>query len=802
MFRNGHHEPNCCKAGGNAFSLSFVVILLTGLLATACKPERQAISPTEVFPASSAARTAIVDDFEATSSAWVAGTWPYFSDSSAMSANLSKDHVTRGKQSLQLSFNAGSQPKAIYTLDRELQLGASTTLALDVYNGTGAARAIAIAMRNGDDRQWQESRPITLKPGANAVQFSLSERNFKTAGVNWEYTATVTQTNAVHELALILFPVNAGSVYVDKLIAVRAAPPNQTAAPAHAKSTYVALRAPSTSLAQYDLLELDIDTDQSVDNPFDPDQMAIDLSFTASSGERVNVPAFFYQGFDAATQQPIWPQSWKARFTPTLEGSWSVQATLKTSTETLQSEPIQFEVTPAVSRGFVRVSSENKHYLGFDNGEGYFPVGLNLGWGHADPLQDYRRWLDALQANHADVTRIWMSSWAFGIEWTDSGLGRYKLDKAWQLDQVMQMAQARGINVILVLLNHGAFNIRVNPEWASNPYNAEHGGPCKEPVDFATNADAQKLFQKRLRYIAARWGYATNLLAWEWWNEVDLTPIGELNVLRPWLDVMTPYLRSVDPYHHLVTISYASVTDPRTIDLPEIDVLQHHEYNSTDPRSSIPQAYGRMTSLGTRPATKPSLYTEFGATSSTEQPTRYDSEGLQFHAGLWASTFSGFSNAAMYWWWDSYIEPNQYWYHLKGLSDFLAGENLSRLSVTTTQVNTTTVQAMALAGTDHALVWLSNSQYSVDAAEEDYRQASLFHGVKEADWHFTLQERRNASVTLNAMQDGQYRVEWFDTRDNTKLASATAQAIKGRVTIVAPAFTKDVAAKLTRILAP
>ena len=615
--------------------LSFMVALLAATMTGACKANNTPTQPTVAFAPSSSARTALLDDFEDTSSGWVAGTWPSFSDSSATNVSPSQAHVTHGSQSLQLSFGLGSQPKAIFTLDRELKLGQSEALALDVYND-GAASAIAIAMRNGEDRQWQESKPMILKPGANAVQFSLTGRNFKTAGVNWEYTTTVTQTDAVHEVALILYPTKAGSVYVDKLLAVRTAQAMQTAASAHTGSPYVALRAPYASLAQYDLLELDIDTDQSVDNPFDPDQIAIDLTFTASTGEQFSVPAFFYQGFDPNTQQPIWPQSWKARFTPTLEGSWTARATLKTPRVTLQSDPIQFEVTPAVSRGFVRVSSENKRYLGFDNGESYFPVGLNLGWGHDDPLQDYRRWLDELQANDADVTRIWMSSWAFGIEWTDSGLGRYKLDKAWQLDQVMQMAQARGINVILVLINHGAFNIRVNPEWASNPYNAEHGGPCKEPVDFATNPEAQKLFQKRLRYIAARWGYATNLLAWEWWNEVDLTPIGELNILRPWLDTMTPYLRSVDPYHHLTTISYASVTDPRTIDLPEIDVLQHHEYNSTDPRSSIPKAYGRMTSLGTHPATKPFLYTEFGATSSTEQPTRYDSEGVQFHTGLWA----------------------------------------------------------------------------------------------------------------------------------------------------------------------
>jgi hypothetical protein len=152
----------------------------------------------------------------------------------------------------------------------------------------------------------------------------------------------------------------------------------------------------------------------------------------------------------------------------------------------------------------------------------------------------------------------------------------------------------------------------------------------------------------------------------------------------------------------------------------------------------------------------------------------------------------------MYWWWDSYIEPNQYWYHLKGLSDFLAGEDMARLSVTTTQVSTSTVQAMALAGGDRALVWLSNTQYSVVQAQDDYRQATMFNGVKDADWRFTLQERRDASVTLSGMPAGEYRVEWFDTRSGERLAVATVQASNGSVTITAPPFQRDLAARLIR----
>ena len=281
---------------------------------------------------------------------------------------------------------------------------------------------------------------------------------------------------------------------------------------------------------------------------------------------------------------------------------------------------------------------------------------------------------------------------------------------------------------------------------------------------------------------------------------MDLTPLGEPNVLRPWVKTMTAYLRSVDPYQHLTSISYANTADPRILNISEIDLWQRHLYSALDPRISIPKAYSELTGYGAQPATKPILFTEFGVTSNPEQPTRFDSEGIHFHNGLWASTFSGFASAAMYWWWDSYIEPNDYWYHLKGLGDFLAGEDMAQLSITATQVNTSTVQAMALAGGDHALVWLRNAQYSVDQAENEYRQATLFNGVKDADWHFTLQERKDATVTLSGMPAGRYRVEWFDTRSGQRLIQATLQATSGAggVTIIAPPFQRDLAAKLLR----
>ncbi|MCL4504716.1 MAG: cellulase family glycosylhydrolase [Chloroflexi bacterium] len=777
---------------------AFLLLILT-LLSACSPPPALTVSPA---PMPVIGNVLVIDDFENPVTSWAPGTWPDFHDSSATRVVISEQHASRGSHALQMLFDEGNQPKAIFHLDRRLDISGTQTVAFDLYNEDGAARAVGIALRSGAEQQWQESRPAPVKPGENAVQFDLGASAYKTAATNWQYSATLQALNDVRQLAIVVYPNKSGSVYLDKLLATRAVESAQAkAAPLNTDSSspYISLSAEAQNIDQDGRLDLDISTNVQVDNPFDPDQIAIDIHLNSPTGKPITIPAFFTQDFRPATHEPIWPQTWKARFTPTEEGTWTAHATLKAGTTNLTSQAINFAVAPAVSRGFVRVSASNPRYLAFDNGESFFPVGINLGWGHDDPLKDYERWFDALQQNGSNVARIWMASWSFGIEWSDSGLGRYRLDRAWLLDQVMQMAEQRGIYIILVLINHGAFNVTVNPEWDKNPYNAALGGPCQTPADFATNPQAIKLFKQRLRYIAARWSYSPNLLAWEWWNEVNFTPLADPNLLKPWLAEMTPYLHSVDPYHHLTSISYSDTMDPRISSLPELDTIQQHMYSSLDPRNSMPNAYTKLSVDGITKPNKPALFTEFGLDASGEHPTKFDIEGVQFHNGLWASTFSGFASAAMYWWWDSYIEPNNYWYHLKGLAGFLADQDVSSLKPAAAEVYTTTAQASALKRDDRALVWLRNSQYTVDAAISAHRNDLFFKGIKEENWRYELQTRSAVTVTLTGMQVGDYRVAWYDTRTAMMLSSSTTRTNDGNLVMTAPPFDRDIAARILRL---
>jgi hypothetical protein len=540
--------------------------------------------------------------------------------------------------------------------------------------------------------------------------------------------------------------------------------------------------------AQYELVEFDLASTIRVKNPYDPAQIDLVVHYTAPDGSQFSVPAFWYGDYDVQTNNPCGQAGWKARFTPTQAGEWTAQAEI--INRGVKSEPLTFPVAAAPGKGFVRVHPQNPRYFAFDDGTTFFPVGLNIGWWQTNALQDYARWMDRLSANGGNLIRVWMASWSFGIEWQFQDLGDYQ---AWLLDQVFQMAQARGIYIDLVLLNHGAFSVDVNPEWTNNPYNAKNGGPCANPSCFVTDPAARQLFQRRLRYIAARWGYATNLFAWEWWNEANLTHIPN-DQLAAWIKEMTPVLRQYDPYRHLVTISFAGIFAPEVFKLAEIDFAQHHEYSTQDPMESFPDLSDWESTI--YPG-KPLLFGEFGYSAGVEDVGSVDQWGIHLHNGLWAAAFSGFASTAMYWWWDSYIEPLDLWSQYGGLANFLEGQDLAALrQVYKARLSANSARLMVLQNEHHLLAWIRNVQFDAQLLEPAYQMEVREQKTPETLWKYALPAIHDLQLTLAGLEDGSYRARWYSPETGQWLEEQTIQVQNGTATLAVPEFTTDLALKV------
>jgi hypothetical protein len=549
----------------------------------------------------------------------------------------------------------------------------------------------------------------------------------------------------------------------------------------------------------YEQLELEIQTDIVPANPFDPQELDIRVKFTCDSGTTVDIGAFWYQEYDARGVRPVGEPGWRARFTPTETGSWTAVA--QVPDRGLQSAPLTFRVLPSDKPGFVRVHPQNPSYFAFDNGDFFFPIGLNMAWwsGAGDALTDYRKWMNPFAANGGNAIRVWMAEWSFGLEWNDTPLGDYtnRLRRAWLLDQIFDMAEERDIYVVLVLLNCADFNDWQTNGWSGNPYNAAQGGPLDSPEQFVTDPTARALLQRRLNYIVNRWGYATHLLAWEWWNEVNLAPFSD-EMLMPWLQEMTAYLRARDVNRHLTTNSYAIRDISPIWNLPELDIIQKHEYAhqiSSADRDLAERAASDLARLAASAPPKPILLGEFGY-GTEGYGNDVDKTGIHLHNGIWATTFVGYAGSGMYWFWDVYIEAYQSWRHFRGLDRFLADVDLTRyqpfspLDITGPGGAPGEAVGLGLRG-DDILIWLRSDAYTVQAAVAAWEGAGSPSGFS-----YSPPLVKGQAITLQDMRDGVYTINWFDPQSAAWLEAAEVTAQGGRLSIPIPDFRRDLAARI------
>ncbi len=382
----------------------------------------------------------------------------------------------------------------------------------------------------------------------------------------------------------------------------------------------------------------------------------------------------------------------------------------------------------SAGHGFLRVSPRDARYLAYDDGTPYFAIGENVGWYDQRGTFAYDDWLDRLARQGATWVRVWMPSWAMGIEWSDTGLGDYtnRLDRAWQLDHVLKAAARRGIAVQLVLQNHGAFSTTANSEWADNPYNAANGGPLASPAQFFTDATAADLFRRRVRYVVARYGASTNLLAWELWNEADLTDGYDPVASTAWHRAMADYVRAVDPARHLVTSSFAIfVNDPQVWSGAGLDLTQLHFYSRNPGLVLLPDLADDvllLSSARARDYGRPVLFSELGvASSGPEETVEWDPDGIGVHDGLWAGAFGGGMGTAMPWWWDSITaaDPTRYYPMFGSVARFLRDVAFDRAGFVARDATVTggagrRVRAHELAGPHQALLWVKDHDVRYD----------------------------------------------------------------------------------------
>lgn len=427
---------------------------------------------------------------------------------------------------------------------------------------------------------------------------------------------------------------------------------------------------PLTAGQTWQRIEFRITGVPSVTNPFDADAFQLTGVFELPSGKTVQVPAFWHQDYQRRLSggnevlSAVGSGEWRLRFTPPEPGNYSV--TVSAGTNGLPygfPAATNFTVVGSVPArsGYVRVNA-GKQYFETGDGQALPLIGANVCWHGSRGTYDYDDWFAAMQTAGENYARLWMCPWAFGLETDATSLNRYHLGRAWQLDYVLQLAEQRGIYLELCLDYHGMFAVEPdywggNNYWPKNPYNVTNSGPCAVQNAFFTNATAQAIYQKRLRYLVARYGYSPNLLAWQFFNEIDnvYSVLNATNVAA-WHATMGNWMQTNDPFKHLLTTSFTSAEPhPEMWSLPQMDYVCLHSYGAARPANAfnttvqdLRQKYG-----------KPVLIDEYG-TSWQGWNKAADPYLRGVRQGVWGGALSGSVGTSMSWWWENLHSENVY----------------------------------------------------------------------------------------------------------------------------------------------
>ncbi len=438
----------------------------------------------------------------------------------------------------------------------------------------------------------------------------------------------------------------------------------------------------------YGMLTTSLALDHQADNPYDPEEVAVDVLVSDPEGSERRWPAY-WDG-----------EGWAWRYRPQQTGEHVAEVLLNDEPAT----SFVFHVEPSDDPGPVTPDG-----WGFRHADGtpFVPIGLNLGWSAGGGTADYDRWFGQLADHGGTFARIWFTHFTDqDPEWTE--LGSMDETDAANIDTIMDLALEHGIQLMPVLWQHSELEASMWSSWDGNPYNEANGGPCAASACFFEDATALAYQNLYLRYVIARWGAHPAVAAWEVMNELDGIVGVESDVTAAWAAAQAETIRELEDGLHPVSFSYSLPPQAVAGQVWEgADFTQIHSYLLSDVE---PVTQGVAASLEEHFG--PVLVGEWGLDWFGNND-REDSTGLAWHNANWAAVASGSAGNALTWWWDDHVEPDDLWWRLEGLSAVTLELDLPAMGPVGVTVSDDDLEVFARSDGDVTLAWIHIKDHTV-----------------------------------------------------------------------------------------
>ena len=311
----------------------------------------------------------------------------------------------------------------------------------------------------------------------------------------------------------------------------------------------------------------------------------------------------------------------------------------------------------------------------------YYPIGGNLPWASgSSPEQYYPAAFADFQSAGLNWARLWMAHWGqLNLDWVEAEHGEQpepghlSLEVADRWDRIVTAAEESGVRLQIALQHHGQVTTFNNSNWAENPWNADLGGFLASPQEFFTDARARELTRMKYRYIVARWGYSSAIMAWELFNEVMWVDSrrgddADNAAVAAWHQEMARHLRRFDVHQHLITTSD--------------DDLQHALFGSMDYLQ--PHLYGSNMVLGVQQFeppphefNRPLFYGEVGDDNMVGLTPEQKTTGFVHPILAWSGLFAPNAQPAQIWYVET-LRRNDRWPQMQSLGRFVRASGLHR----------------------------------------------------------------------------------------------------------------------------